>query len=230
MTLFKIKYFSIHCFNNYRNQTCPDLEVSYLIGCDEMSSVQNRDGTRRREQVSDFSCLKAPTETSTTARTELPTVAPTETSTETPTKAPTETPTEDQTEAPNEALTEIPTEALTTEIPETTQPPCYGTETESCAMLFQCVHSYYMRVYDVLSDACPECYRRAFMNSGKLAKFKERLAGLATKFDDRPRCYEGCTTDTVEYLQNLHDTFVEESAASKFPFNHLNPLDFMFER
>ena len=149
---------------------CQDLEVSYLIQC-KMSSVQNRDGTRRREQVSDFSC---------------------------------ETP--------------------------TTQPPCYGTETESCAMLFQCVHSYYMRVYDVLSDACPECYRRAFMKSGKLAKFKERLAGLATKFDDRPRCYEGCTTDTVDYLQNLHDTFAEESAASKFPFNHLNPLDFMLER
>ena len=97
-------------------------------------------------------------------------------------------------------------------------------------MLFECVHSYYKRVYDVLSDACPKCYRPAFKNSGKLAKFEQRLTGLATKFDDKPRCYEGCTTDTVDYLQNLHDTFVEESAASKFPFNYLNLLDFIVER
>ena len=96
-------------------------------------------------------------------------------------------------------------------------------------MLFECVHSYYKKVYDVLS-VCPKCYRPAFKNSGKLAKFKERLTVLAIKFDDKPRCYEGCTTDTVDYLQNLHDTFVEESAASKFPFNYLNPLDFIFER
>ena len=88
--------------------------------------------------------------------------------------------------------------------------------------LFECVHSYYKRVYDVLSSDCPKCYRPAFMNSGKLAKLKERLTGLATKFDDKPRCYEGCTTDTVDYMQNLHDTFVEKRAASKFPFSYLS--------
>ena len=198
MSISNIKYFRIHCFNHYRNQTCQDLEVSYLIEC-KMSSVQNRDGTRRQEQVSDFSC-----ETPTTQPPITSTVTTTVPQTEVPTTQPTTTITQVQTTQ----VTSQPS-TTTTEIPKTTQLPCYGTETESCAMLFECVHSYYMRVYDVLSDACPECYRRAFMKSGKLAKFKERLAGLATKFDDRPRCYEGCTTDTVDYLQNLHDTFVE---------------------
>ena len=89
-------------------------------------------------------------------------------------------------------------------------------ESESCAKLFKCVHGYYMRVYDVLSAACSKCYEPAFPNSGKLANFEKRLTELADKFDNKPRCAEGCTTDSIDYLMDLHETFVEDNAASKF--------------
>merc|ERR1712176_1461171 len=74
-------------------------------------------------------------------------------------------------------------------------------------------------------NACEKCYGPAFIRSGKIAKFEERLTSLATKFDDKPRCYEGCTTDTVDYLQNLHDTFVEEIAAREIEALHTYLVD-----
>jgi len=82
-----------------------------------------------------------------------------------------------------------------------------------------------MKVYDVLVDECPKCYGPSFVRSGKLAKFEERLTGLAAKFDDKPRCIEGCTADGIDYIQNLHDTFVEESAASEINALHTYLVD-----
>ena len=47
---------SVHCFNNYKNQTtCPDLEVSYLIEC-KIPPEQNTVRIQRRNRKNNFSC------------------------------------------------------------------------------------------------------------------------------------------------------------------------------
>ena len=48
----------IHCFNNYKNQKCQDLEVSYLIEC-VIPPEQNM--ARRRNRQNNFSCAKVAT-------------------------------------------------------------------------------------------------------------------------------------------------------------------------
>ena len=47
---------SVHCFNNYNDQTiCPNLEVSYLIEC-KIPPEQNTVQIQRRNRQNNFSC------------------------------------------------------------------------------------------------------------------------------------------------------------------------------
>ena len=48
----------VHCFNNFKNQKCQDLEVSYLIEC-VIPPEQNM--ARRRNRQNNFSCAKVAT-------------------------------------------------------------------------------------------------------------------------------------------------------------------------
>ena len=65
--LDKLKYlsFRIHCFNNYRNNNCPDLEVSYLIEC-QQSSDQNKAQIRRKERLRNLDRCRQALETGVT--------------------------------------------------------------------------------------------------------------------------------------------------------------------
>ena len=52
--------FRVHCFNDYRNQTCLDLEISYLVQCDNWQESQRKRTFRRRDVTKEIECPHRP--------------------------------------------------------------------------------------------------------------------------------------------------------------------------
>ena len=82
---YKLNFFRVHCFNNYgknKDKKCPDLEIRYLIECD------NKIEKTKRSRRSPIVCQGILADIS--VSTEEPTVAPTEGLIEAPTVVTTE--------------------------------------------------------------------------------------------------------------------------------------------